>query len=88
MRGAAQGVCSEAGSFDLTGAKLGSAIQEMLAAVEVALVKRDSEGQTHAQVNLPMICNSTLKSRLVPEGCSPIMPVADGVRCHLSVWQQ
>ena len=49
-------MCSEAGSFDLTGAKLGSAIQEMLAAVEIALVKRDSEGQTHAQVILPTIC--------------------------------
>ena len=56
MRGAAQGVCSEAGSFDLTGAKLGSAIQEMLAAVEIALVKRDSEGQSHSQVTHPMIC--------------------------------
>ena len=56
MRGAAQGVCSEAGSFDLTGAKLGSAIQEMLAAVEIALVKRVSEGLTHALVDLFMIC--------------------------------
>ena len=56
LRGVAQGVCSEAGSFDLTGAKLGSAIQEMLAAVEVALVKRDSEGQSHSQVTISTIC--------------------------------
>ena len=48
---AAQGVCSDAGSFDLTGANLGAAIQEVLAAVEVALVRRDSEGQTDAQVS-------------------------------------
>ena len=47
---ATQGVCSDAGSFDLTGANLGAAIQEVLAAVEVALVRRDSEGQTDAQV--------------------------------------
>jgi len=45
-----QGVCSDAGSFDLTGANLGAAIQEVVAAVEVALVRRDSEGQTDAQV--------------------------------------
>ena len=56
LRGVAQGVCSEAGSFDLTGAKLGSAIQEMLAAVEVALVKRDSKGQSHSQVTPSSIC--------------------------------
>ena len=43
-------MCSDAASFDLTGANLGAAIQEVLAAVEVALVRRDNEGQTDAQV--------------------------------------
>ena len=47
---AVQGVCSDAGSFDLTGAKLGTAIQEVNAAVEVALVRRDNERQTDRQV--------------------------------------
>ena len=50
-------MCSDAGSFDLTGANLGAAIQEVLAAVEVALVRRDNEGQTDAQVSsAPQSC--------------------------------
>ncbi len=40
-----QGVCSDAASFDLTGALLGTALQDVQAAVEVALLKRDGEAQ-------------------------------------------
>ncbi|BDA40755.1 Regulator of telomere elongation helicase 1 [Coccomyxa sp. Obi] len=40
-----EGVCSDAASFDLTGALLASALQEVQAAVEVALLKRDGEAQ-------------------------------------------
>jgi hypothetical protein len=40
-----QGVCSDAASFDLTGALLATALQEVQAAVEVALMKRDGEAQ-------------------------------------------
>ncbi|EIE26626.1 DNA repair helicase [Coccomyxa subellipsoidea C-169] len=40
-----EGVCSDAASFDLTGALLGTALQDVQAAVEVALLKRDGEAQ-------------------------------------------
>lgn len=65
MRRAVQGVCSDAGSFDLTGAKLGAAIQEVNAAVEVALVRRENERQTDRQV--PM-----LASPILPITCSAV----------------
>ncbi len=49
-----QGVCSDAASFDLTGAMLASALQEVQAAVEVALLKRDGEAQVRTlHLNLP-----------------------------------
>ena len=65
MRRAVQGVCSDAGSFDLTGAKLGAVIQEVSAAVEVALVRRENERQTDRQV--PMLASSIL-----PITCSAV----------------
>lgn len=76
-----QGVCSEAASFDLTGAKLGTAIQEVMTAVEIALVRRDSEGQTHGpQVCLQDESSDILKS--APRLLHPLMlsPLA-GLMC-------
>ena len=67
MSCAVQGVCSDAGSFDLTGAKLGTAIQEVNAAVEVALVRRDNERQTDRQV---LAMASYFPTHLLRHGCN------------------
>lgn len=54
-----QGVCSDAASFDLTGALLASALQEVQAAVEVALLKRDGEAQVNTPCTYPCLGQDT-----------------------------
>ncbi|KAK9916347.1 hypothetical protein WJX75_001590 [Coccomyxa subellipsoidea] len=60
-----EGVCSDAASFDLTGALLATALQEVQAAVEVALMKRDGEAQAGPAAEGPNYFQMTQDLRML-----------------------
>lgn len=73
-----QGVCSDAASFDLTGALLATAQQEVLAALEVALLKRDGEEQVSRPSPIVMQTSQLLLSMINLAGICTISWCAYG----------